>query len=74
MLATVFILKIRMILSKQQGTFDYAHHYTDNRQQFNCRITDFQATQFKLSDLSQSFAENKRSQLQIDMCRTCVDK
>ena len=35
-----------------QGAFDFAKDYADRRQQFGKRITDFQATQFKLADMA----------------------
>lgn len=35
-----------------QGALDYALNYADQRQQFGQRITDFQAIQFKLADMS----------------------
>lgn len=35
-----------------QGAFDFARDYADKRQQFGKRITDFQATQFKLADMA----------------------
>ena len=35
-----------------QGAFDYALEYADNRRQFGKRLTDFQATQFKLANMA----------------------
>lgn len=35
-----------------QGAFDFAKEYADKRTQFGKRITDFQATQFKLADMA----------------------
>ncbi|MEE2994192.1 MAG: acyl-CoA dehydrogenase family protein [Gemmatimonadota bacterium] len=35
-----------------QGAFDYALEYADSRRQFGKRLTDFQATQFKLANMA----------------------
>ncbi len=35
-----------------QGAFDYAVSYADSRRQFGRRLTDFQATQFKIADMT----------------------
>ena len=35
-----------------QGAFDYALEYADSRPQFGKRLTDFQATQFKLANMA----------------------
>ena len=35
-----------------QGAFDYALAYADNREQFGRKLTDFQAIQFKLADMT----------------------
>ena len=35
-----------------QGAFDYALEYAENRRQFGKRLTDFQATQFKLANMA----------------------
>jgi alkylation response protein AidB-like acyl-CoA dehydrogenase len=35
-----------------QGAFDFSRAYADDRLQFGKRITDFQATQFKLADMA----------------------
>lgn len=35
-----------------QGAFDYALAYADERMQFGRRVTDFQAIQFKISDMT----------------------
>lgn len=39
-------------LGISQGAFDFAKEYADERTQFGKRITDFQAMQFKLTDMA----------------------